>query len=121
MHEEVVEVEERHHEVVEEVRSHFLRRVEVLRSLLAFLHALAQAPRVVARTVFVFFQEKRCVTSMLPMCWEGGWEWARLSVALDVKELDSYSYSYSYSLLIYTPGGGGQHVKLPSPFFLILA
>ena len=28
------------------------------------------------------------------MCWEGGWEWARLSVALDERELDSYSYSY---------------------------
>ena len=27
------------------------------------------------------------------MCWEGGWEWARLrGVALDVRELDSYSY-----------------------------
>ena len=46
------------------------------------------------------------------MCWEGGWEWARLSVALDVKELDSYS------LLIYTPGWGGQHAKqAPLPLF----
>ena len=53
------------------------------------------------------------------MCWEGGWERARLTVAFDVREFDSYSYSYSfcyysssysyshlYSLLIYTPGGG---------------
>ena len=40
---------------------------------------------------------KRSVSSTLPMCWEGGWEWARLTVALDVRKLDSYSYSYSYS------------------------
>ena len=40
----------------------------------------------------------RSVTSTLPMCWEGGWEWATLrGVALDERELDSYSYSYSYS------------------------
>ena len=65
------------------------------------------------------------VTSLLLMCWEGRWEWARLTVALDVRELDSYSYSYSYSylysLLIYTPGGGDQRAKvLTPPFMLIL-
>ena len=64
----------------------------------------------------------RSVTSVLPMCWEGGWEWARRGVALDVRKLDSYSYSYSYSylysLLIYSPGGGGSHVKTtPPPLF----
>ena len=44
----------------------------------------------------------RSVTSTLPMCWEGGWEWARLrGVALDERELDSYSYSYSSSSSYY--------------------
>ena len=38
--------------------------------------------------------------SLLLMCWEGGWEWARLAVALDVRGLDSYSYSYSLLLLL---------------------
>ena len=39
-------------------------------------------------------QQKVCVASALPMFWEGGWEWARLTVA--AWKLDSYSYSYSY-------------------------
>ena len=29
------------------------------------------------------------VTSLLLTCWEGEWEWARLSVALDMRELHS--------------------------------
>ena len=49
-------------------------------------------------------------TRLLLMCWDGGWEWARLSVALDVWELDSYLYS----LLIYTPGGGSTRERNPS-------
>ena len=40
-------------------------------------------------------RNKRFVTSALPMFWDGGWEWARLTVA--AWKLDSYSYSYSYS------------------------
>ena len=62
------------------------------------------------------------VTSLLLMDWEGGWECARLTIAPNFEgELDPYSYSYSYSLLMYTPGGGDQHVKeTTAPFFLIL-
>ena len=71
-------------------------------------------------SVWYYLDATNTATRLLLMCWEGGWEWARLSVALDERDLDfysysfsysssssySYSYSYSYSLLIYTPGGG---------------
>ena len=62
------------------------------------------------------------VTILLLMCWEGGWEWARRTVALDERGLDSYSYSYSYpySLLIYTPGRGGPDVKGATPPFMLI-
>ena len=47
-------------------------------------------------------------TSQLLMCWEGGWEWARLTIVLDAVHLDSYSYSYSYSYYL-----------LPTTYYLL--
>ena len=54
------------------------------------------------------------VTNLLLMGWEGGWEWARLTVALDVRGLDPYS------LLIYTPAPWGPGATRVTPLFMLV-